>query len=292
MALLDVDGLVVRFGGLTALDGVDLTVETHEFVSVIGPNGAGKTTLFNVIAGAQSPTRGEVRIDGRSIRGYGSTRMSYLGVARTFQVARPFRSLTVRENVRLGAAGRKTLASARTLGPRRRAIDASRKVDELLALTGLEGKADEKAGRLNIGELRRLELARALAADPRLLLLDEPAAGIGADGMQPLAQLINGCRERGLTVLLVEHHVGFALSLSDRAVVLDAGHVISAGPPDAVRNDPVVINAYLGRSGPQPGTNGGGVGSGPGAPLEGTGRATWTGDAGSADDGAVTGGQS
>ena len=292
MALLDVDGLVVRFGGLTALDGVDLTVEAREFVSVIGPNGAGKTTLFNVIAGAQPPTRGEVRFDGRSTRGYGSTRMSYLGVARTFQVARPFRSLTVRENIRLGAAGRRTLASARTLGPRRRVIGASRKVDELLALTGLEGKADEKAGRLNIGELRRLELGRALAADPRLLLLDEPAAGIGADGMRPLAELIKGCRERGLTVLLVEHHVGFALSLSDRVVVLDAGRVISAGLPDAVRNDPVVVNAYLGRSMPQTGADGGAVSSGPGAAAKDSGRGTRIGDAGSGGDAAGTGSQS
>ncbi|MGZ8514775.1 MAG: ABC transporter ATP-binding protein [Candidatus Limnocylindrales bacterium] len=273
MALLEVDGLVVRFGGLTALDGIDLAVEAHELVSVIGPNGAGKTTLFNVIAGAQPLTRGEVRFAGRSTRGYGATRMSYLGVARTFQVARPFRSLSVRDNVRLGAAGRTTFASARTLGPRRRAVDASRKVDELLSLIGLDGKADEKAGRLNIGELRRLELGRALAADPRLLLLDEPAAGIGADGMRPLAQLIKGCRERGLTILLVEHHVGFALSLGDRAVVLDAGRVISAGSPDAVRSDPVVVNAYLGRSGPRVEAAGG------------------SGDAGSADDGVDAGGQ-
>ncbi len=284
MALLEVDGLVVRFGGLTALDDVDLTVEPGEFVAVIGPNGAGKTTLFNVIAGAQPPTRGEVRFDGHSTRGRGPTRMSYLGVARTFQVARPFRSLTVRENVRLGAAGRTTLASVRTLGPRRRAIGASRKVDELLALTGLEGKADQKAGRLNIGELRRLELGRALAADPRLLLLDEPAAGIGADGMRPLAQLIAGCRERGLTVLLVEHHVGFALSLSDRVVVLDAGHVISTGTPDAVRSDPVVVNAYLGRSAPRPGADGGAVRPGPGEEMEDARRAPRPGDDRSADD--------
>jgi branched-chain amino acid transport system ATP-binding protein len=248
MALLEIDALVVRFGGLTALDGIDLTVEAGEFVSIIGPNGAGKTTLFNVIAGAQPPSRGQVRFDGRSIRGFGTTRMSYLGVSRTFQVARPFRSLSVRENVRLGAAGRQTLASARTLAPRRRATDMTRRVDELLALTDLERKADHKAAELNIGELRRLELARALAAEPRLLLLDEPAAGIGADGMRPLARLIAGSREHGLTVLLVEHHVGFALSLCDRAVVLDAGRVIADGPPDAVRTDPLVVNAYLGRA--------------------------------------------
>ncbi len=254
MALLEVDGLTVRFGGVTALDGINLVVAAGEFVSIIGPNGAGKTTLFNVIAGAQTPTRGEVRFDGRSIRGLGATRMSHLGVSRTFQVARPFRSLSVRENVRLAAAGPRRLTSARTLEPRLRARDAACRVDELLALTELERAAGRRAAELNIGELRRLELARALAAEPRLLLLDEPAAGIGADGMRPLAQLITGTRERGLTVLLVEHHVGFALSLCDRAVVLDAGRVIANGTPDAVRYDPAVVNAYLGRSAPGSGS--------------------------------------
>lgn len=247
MALLEIEELVVRFGGLTALDGISFCVEAGEFVSIIGPNGAGKTTLFNVIAGAQAPTRGAVRFGGRSILGLGPTRMSHRGVARTFQVARPFPSLSVRENVRLAAAGALVLDSARTFALRRRASSAARKVDELLALTGLDALANRKAGELNIGELRRMELARALAAEPRLLLLDEPAAGIGADQIRPLSRLIHGTRERGLTVLLVEHHVGFALSLCDRAVVLDEGRVIAEGAPDAIRADQRVINAYLGR---------------------------------------------
>ncbi len=248
MALLEIDGLVVRFGGLTALDGVSFSVEAGEFVSIIGPNGAGKTTLFNVIAGAQAPSSGDVRFDGHPVRGLGATGMSHLGVARTFQVAKPFRSLTVRENVRLAAAGPQVLGSIRTLGLRAHATEATATVDTLLALTGLGALADRNAADLNIGELRRLELARALAAKPRLLLLDEPAAGIGADGMRPLALLIAGARERGLTVLLVEHHVGFALSLCDRAIVLDMGRIIAQGAPDAVRNDHVVVNAYLGRA--------------------------------------------
>ena len=247
MALLEIEGLVVRFGGLTALDGINLAVEAGEFVSVIGPNGAGKTTLFNVIAGAQAPSAGDVRLDGRSIRGLGSTRMSHQGVARTFQVARPFRSLSLRDNVRLAAAGPHTLATVRTFGARGRSMSALRRADDLLELTGLRAKADEPAAKLNIGELRRLELARALAGRPRLLLLDEPAAGIGADGMRPLARLIEETRARGVTILLVEHHVGFALSLCDRAVVLDAGRVIAQGTPEAVRNDPAVVAAYLGR---------------------------------------------
>ena len=247
MALLEIEGLVVRFGGLTALDGISLAVEAGEFVSVIGPNGAGKTTLFNVIAGAQAPSGGDVRLDGRSIRGLGPTRMSHRGVARTFQVARPFRSLSLRDNVRLAAAGPHTLTTLRTLGTRGGSGASSRRADDLLALTGLLPKADEPAAKLNIGELRRLELARALAGGPRLLLLDEPAAGIGADGMRPLADLIAETRARGVTILLVEHHVGFALSLCDRAVVLDAGRIIAQGTAEAVRNDPAVVAAYLGR---------------------------------------------
>ena len=248
MPLLEVDGLVVRFGGLTALDRVSFTVEAGEFVSIIGPNGAGKTTLFNVIAGAQAPTLGDVRFAGRSIRGLGASRISHLGVARTFQVAKPFRSLSVRENVRLAAAGHRIVSPTRTFGLRRRADDATAKVEEMLALTGLDVMAERRAAELNIGELRRLEIARALAAEPRLLLLDEPAAGIGADGIRPLAQLIAATREHGVTVLLVEHHVGFALSLCDRVVVLDEGQVIADGAPDVVRRDTRVVNAYLGKT--------------------------------------------
>ena len=168
MALLEVSDLVVRFGGLTAVDHVTMAVEPRDFVAIIGPNGAGKTTLFNVIAGAQRPTAGEVRFRGRSTRRLGATRMSHLGVARTFQVARPFGSLTVRENVRLGAAGERVLATPRTLG-RRRGVDDAR-VDAALELVGLESLADAPASTLTVGALRRLELGRALVGRP------EPAA--------------------------------------------------------------------------------------------------------------------
>ncbi len=269
MALLEVERLVVRFGGLAALDDVSLSVDAGEFVSVIGPNGAGKTTLFNVIAGAQPMSAGDVRLDGRSIRGLGPTRMSHRGVARTFQVARPFRSLSLRDNVRLAAAGPHTLATWRTLGTRERSAVPIHRADELLELTGLRAKADEPAGKLNIGELRRLELARALAAGPRLLLLDEPAAGIGADGMRPLAGLIAETRARGVTILLVEHHVGFALSLCDRAVVLDAGRIIAQGAPEAVRTNPAVVAAYLGRGSALARSAGSGPASGPAGGLQG-----------------------
>ena len=258
VTLLEVDRLTVRFRGLTAVDGVNLAVAEGEFVAIIGPNGAGKTTLFNVIAGSLRPSAGDVRFAGRSVAGLGAARMSQLGVGRTFQVARPFVSLTVRENVRL-AAGRHYLANPLAAwGRRGRDREVEARVNHLLAVTGLAGLADRRAGDLNMGGLRRLEIARALALEPRLLLLDEPAAGLGIDGIRPLAELIRALRSQHLTVLLVEHHVGFALSLCDRVVVLDQGKKIFEGTPEAVRRDERVITAYLGESGGGEGAMSGG----------------------------------
>jgi ABC-type branched-subunit amino acid transport system ATPase component len=248
MALLEIDDLTVRFGGVVALANVSFEVGEKEFVSIIGPNGAGKTTLFNVIAGVVSATSGAVRFKGRPIRGRGPARMSHIGVRRTFQVARPFTSMTVAENIRMSLPSRHTLYSWRALKLRERDGQYATRVDELLELTGLREFADTKASQLNMGGLRRLEIARALAGNPDVLLLDEPSAGIGTDGIRPLANLIRSVRERGVTILLVEHYVGLALSLCDRVVVLDEGGLIASGKPEAIRQDERVISAYLGTS--------------------------------------------
>lgn len=250
MTLLEVENVAVRFGGLYALKGVDLTADEGELVSVIGPNGAGKTTLFNVIAGRFRPTSGDVRIGGRSVRRLGTREVSLLGVGRTFQVARPFKSLSVAENIQVALAAHRRNGRAGALGLRRHDLDARQRLSDLLELSGLTEQARRSADSLNIGGLRRLEIARALAGEPKLLLLDEPAAGIGADGFRPLADLIRTIKARGVTILLVEHYVGFALSLCEKAVVLDEGAKIAEGLPDAIRANPRVIAAYLGTTEP------------------------------------------
>jgi len=222
---------------------------------VIGPNGAGKTTLFNVITGVLPPTAGSVALEGRDITGWRADRVTHAGIARTFQQVRLFRGMNALENVMVGRHTRTRggfgAALVRPLGGRYRErgeeAETRRRARELLELVGLGRRAGTWAGDLTLVEQRRLEVARALASDPRLLLLDEPAGGMTPVEVEDLNQLIRKIRESGVTVVLVEHHVRLVMRVSDVVTVLDAGRVIATGPPDRVRRDPRVIAAYLGR---------------------------------------------
>jgi len=249
--LLQLEGLDCRFGGLLALDGVDLSVKQGEIFGLIGPNGAGKTTLFNVIAGLTAPSAGRVLWRGSPIDGLGPERINRLGIARTFQNLRLFDSLTLRENVLVGLhrEARAPLVEALSgnAGFRARQAALERRAGELLALFGLDARADDPAASLSYGDRRRLEIARALATGPALLLLDEPAAGMNPAEKDELCALIARLREQfQLTVLIIEHHVPLMMRLCDRLAVLNFGRRIALGSPERVRHDPAVIEAYLG----------------------------------------------
>jgi len=252
--MLQVARLAKRFGGYQALADVDLAVEPGSVHAVIGPNGAGKTTLFNVITGILPPTAGSVALDGRDITGWRADRVTQAGIARTFQQVRLFRGMNALENVMVGRHSRTHggFGAALVRPPFREGgeeAETRRRARELLELVGLAARADTWAGDLTLVEQRRLEVARALASDPRLLLLDEPAGGMTLVEVEDLNQLIRKIRESSVTVVLVEHHVRLVMRVSDVVTVLDAGRVIASGPPDRVRRDPRVIAAYLGRDG-------------------------------------------
>ena len=236
MSLLEVQNVSKGFGGVRAVSDVSFELDEGDLIGIMGPNGSGKTTLFNVIAGALAPDAGHVRLGGREIGGLASHRVCAHGIARTFQLVRPFAGLTALENVLVG----------RLFGRHTRRAGNVEEAERLLGLVGLEGRAEVPASKLTLIDRKRLELARALATAPRVLLLDEFLAGLHPAETATAMALIRKLVAGGTTVLMVEHIVWALMELSKRIIVLSAGEKIAEGPPDAVAANPAVIDVYLG----------------------------------------------
>ena len=243
--LMRVEDLKMYFGGLKAIDGLDLVINEGETLGIIGPNGAGKTTLFNAICGVYKPTGGKVIFKGQEVQGQPAYVMARKGIARTFQISKPLADLTILDNV-VAAAGVHEYTGMRSYFRKSHTPEVIAKAEAVLEETGLTEMRDKKASDVSLGYLRRLEIARVLATDPELIMLDEPCAGLSNFAINEVTELILKLKERKKSIVLIEHNLPITMKVCDRIIVLSYGKKIAEGPPEVVKHDKQVIEAYLG----------------------------------------------